>query len=279
MASPRSRWLAPVLLAAAAMLMASRGEAQAPVPAAASAAALLDRAFENLYGEDYVQTLQLVTRARVGRPVRRTVQITRKQSERPGKALVRFLEPFDVRDTAVLILENEGSADDMWVYLPALRLTRRISAAQRADSFFGTDLSYEDVEPKRAEDYHARWAAVDSTDPECALVEWKAREGIESAYGSMRSCIEPDRGVVRWTDFFRKGRRVKRLEIDPARVESVDEHFIPFELVVSTARTGTRTKLITERYELRRKIPDSLFSTWNLEAGDAARDRKRSGGS
>ena len=32
-----------------------------------------------------------------------------------------------------------------WLYLPALRKTRRISAANRGDYFLGTDLTYEDI--------------------------------------------------------------------------------------------------------------------------------------
>ena len=114
---------------------------------------LLARAFANLYADDYIQTLELAAESPGMRPVVRTLQILRKQSVQPGKALVRFLEPFDVRRTSVLILENADANDDLWVYLPALRMTRRISSSQRADSFFGTDLSYEDVEPKHADDY------------------------------------------------------------------------------------------------------------------------------
>jgi hypothetical protein len=95
---------------------------------------LLGRAFANLYADDYVQTLELSTGHAGGRPLSRTLQITRKQSARPGKALVRFLEPFDVRRTSILIPENEGASDDLYVYLPALGLTRRLSAAQRAPS-------------------------------------------------------------------------------------------------------------------------------------------------
>ena len=80
--------------------------------------ALLARAFANLYADDYVQTIELSTRATGIRPLSRTLQITRKQSVRPGKALVRFLEPFDVRRTSVLILENDGASDDLYATCP-----------------------------------------------------------------------------------------------------------------------------------------------------------------
>ena len=238
---------------------------------------LLERAFANLYADDYVQTLDLATQAPRVRSLVRTLQITRKQSVRPGKALVRFLEPFDVRRTSVLILENDSANDDLFVFLPALGLTRRISASQRADSFFGTDLSYEDVEPKHAADYVVRHLPEDATTDSCVVLELRASERFESTYERMVSCIEPERALIYWTDFYRHGKPVKRLEIDLKDVRAVGERQIPFTMTVRTLRTGSETVVRTQRYELTGDIPEQLFSTWNLEAGDAARDRSKAG--
>ena len=132
----------PVLaLAFAALLAAVSGGAGAEDTAPAeSPAALLDRAFENLYGDDFVQVLSLSTQRRGSQAMVRRIQLLRKQSEQPGKAIVRFLEPPEVRRTAVLILESSARYDDFFVFLPALGKVRRISSGQRADSFFGTDL-------------------------------------------------------------------------------------------------------------------------------------------
>ena len=241
------------------------------------AAALLDRAFSNLYADDYVQTLELSTRSGKMRPMSRRLQITRRQSVRPGKALVRFLEPFDIRRTSVLILENDGASDDLYVFLPALGMTRRLSAAQRADAFFGTDLSYEDIEPKRAQEYVVRELPEDAADADCVRLEIRAGEGYESTYDRMVSCIEPERGVIHWTEFERHGRPIKRLEADLASIELIGERFIPFLMTMKTLRTGSETQVRTHDYELAGEIPDRLFSTWNLESGDASRDRTRAG--
>jgi hypothetical protein len=238
---------------------------------------LLARAFANLYADDYIQTLELSSESGSMRPLARTLQILRKQSARPGKALVRFLEPQDVRRTSILILENDGKSDDLWVYLPALRMTRRISSSQRADSFFGTDLSYEDVEPKHAEDYDVALGEATGDAEGCIVLEIRARAGIESTYERMLSCIEPERALILWTDFYRKGTRIKRLRMDPASVRAVGDRFIPHLITMETLRTRSQTKVRTLSYELVGELPEKLFSTWNLEAGDAERDRSRTG--
>jgi hypothetical protein len=266
---------AALLLAATALLAAARAaeDAAAPPPDAFD---LLDRAFSNLYADDYVQTLELITRARGGRSMGRKLQITRKQSVRPGKALVRFLEPYAVRRTSVLILENEGQSDDLYVYLPAVGRTRHLSTSQRADSFFGTDLSYEDVEPKRAADYEVRRIGSELVDgTACERVDIRAGAKFESTYDRMVACIEPERAVILWMDYFRGEKAVKRLTIDPTSLQPVGARLIPFKMTIASARGRSETEVRTESYELHPVIPDSLFSTWNLEAGDADRDRSQ----
>jgi hypothetical protein len=258
-------------------LLATEAAAQQDAAHSIDAPELLSRAFVNLYGEDYVQSVKLSTRSRGGSSMTRSMQITRKQSAEPGKALVRFTDPADIRKTSILILENRNASDDLYVYLPGLRRTKHLSSSQRGDAFFGTDLSYEDVEPKRAEDYHASWIGAGGHEGQpCLLIEIVARPEIDTAYDKMVSCIEAERAIILWTDFYERGKVSKRLEVELADIRSVAGRFIPFSMTIRTPRKRSETRYLTSRYELRTDIPDELFSTWNLEAGDARRDRSRS---
>lgn len=271
MTGRRSLRIAGVIAAALALAGPARAEGDLDPHA------LLARAFANLYADDYIQTMELAAQSPGMRPVVRTLQILRKQSITPGKALVRFLEPPDVRRTSVLILENATTNDDLWVYLPALRMTRRISSSQRADSFFGTDLSYEDVEPKHADDYDVVPGGAAEDAAGCVVLDIRARPPFESTYERMLSCVEPERALIRWTDFYRKGERVKQLRMDPKSVKPIGERFIPFLITMETLRTRSRTEVRTQSYELVKKLDEKLFNTWNLEAGDAEKDRNRVG--
>jgi len=244
---------------------------------------LLDRAYQNLYAEDYIQTLVLAKQSRGGNEMKRRLQITRRQSTRPGKALLRFLYPQAIRRTSVLILENESASDDLYVYLPAVGLTRHLSNAQRADSFFGTDLSYEDVEPKHAEEFAVRFLrpaeqgerAAEAAEAGCRLVLVTAAQGFESAYDKQVSCIEPERAIILWTDFYVHGSVFKRLAVDPAEVRRIGDRYVPWLITLETPKQRSVTRVITEDYELRAEIPDRLFNSWNLAAGDAKSDRSK----
>jgi len=85
---------------------------------------------------------------------RRMTMLTRLQDNGvDANVLIRFLSPGDIRGTAFLQLEHSSADDDIWVYLPALKKSRRLVANNKKDSFFGSDFSYGDILPPRVDLY------------------------------------------------------------------------------------------------------------------------------
>src|SRR5262247_396105 len=70
------------------------------------------------------------------------------------KRIYRFLSPADVQGTSVLVFDYEAKADDVWIYLPALRKTRRIVSSQKTQSFMGSEFSYGDLNIPPLDDYN-----------------------------------------------------------------------------------------------------------------------------
>ncbi|CAM3960664.1 outer membrane lipoprotein-sorting protein [Pseudoalteromonas byunsanensis] len=64
------------------------------------------------------------------------------------KTYVEFVEPSSIKGTRILTLEKESAEEDAdrWIFLPALRKTRRIAASDIGESFVGTEFTYEDME-------------------------------------------------------------------------------------------------------------------------------------
>jgi hypothetical protein len=70
------------------------------------------------------------------------------------KRIYRFVSPADVQGTGVLVFDYEAKADDVWIYLPALRKTRRIVSSQRTQSFMGSEFSYGDLNIPALDDFN-----------------------------------------------------------------------------------------------------------------------------
>lgn len=63
------------------------------------------------------------------------------------RTLVYFQSPRDIRGTGLLTISDRNDEDEQWLYLPALRRAKRISATGRSSPFMGTELAYEDLVP------------------------------------------------------------------------------------------------------------------------------------
>jgi hypothetical protein len=79
------------------------------------------------------------TRQRTGKIFRRTLPDNRNEQ------VTVFLSPANIRNTALLEVETEANDDYMWLYIPALKATKRIPPSGRGDKFVGTDFTMEDV--------------------------------------------------------------------------------------------------------------------------------------
>lgn len=89
-------------------------------------------------------TLDLIDRSNDVR--QRTGKIfRRKLDEKNTDQVTVFLSPANIRHTALLKIETENAPDNMWLYLPALKATKRIPPAERGDKFVGTDFTMEDI--------------------------------------------------------------------------------------------------------------------------------------
>ena len=72
------------------------------------------------------------------------------------KSLARFYRPADIKNTALLShsQESKGGADQ-WIYLPAFKAIKKLSADDKRNSFMGSDFTNGDVAGRSlADDSH-----------------------------------------------------------------------------------------------------------------------------
>ena len=81
--------------------------------------------------------------------VRKMESFTKKYGP-DERGLIKFIEPPDVRGIMYLTwsYEDVNRDDDMWIFLPAESLVRRISGGGKKGSFMRSDFANEDIEKK-----------------------------------------------------------------------------------------------------------------------------------
>ncbi|MBM4387397.1 MAG: outer membrane lipoprotein-sorting protein [Deltaproteobacteria bacterium] len=84
-----------------------------------------------------------------GEKTERVIKSLAKDDGSGKKIKITFLEPADVRDTTLLILEKSGEKESRhFLYLPAYKKVRAIAGSEKYSSFMGSDFFYADLESK-----------------------------------------------------------------------------------------------------------------------------------
>lgn len=104
-------------------------------------------------GSDGIADVRMTITDARGRQRQREMRILRKDVEEGGeqKFFVYFTSPADVARTVFMVWKHPGRDDDRWLYLPAMDLVRRISAADKRSQFVGSHFVYEDISGRALE--------------------------------------------------------------------------------------------------------------------------------
>jgi uncharacterized protein len=218
-------------------------------------------------------TMELIDR-RGGVRVREALFFRRFFAEEK-RTVIFYESPTTVRGTAFLTWDyaDADREDVQWLYLPALRKSRRIAASDRGDYFLGTDLTYEDVkkETKVAlEDYTWRTLGEEEVDGHrCLRVEAvPVSEAIarELGYGRVEFFVDAEIWMVRRAEYHdRAGRHLKTSRV--TEIRHVDGIWTPHRIEVTNHRTGHRTVFTISDVDYDRELPESLFTEPALRRG------------
>jgi hypothetical protein len=264
-ASALLAWPAPVRAAEDAPSLGSTGleDAFAPIP---SAREVIERAFENFYYFDLHADIDFVVR-RAGRVVLEyQTELLRKFIDGRAHDLFYFEGDGDLRGRRVLRLERRGRADDAFVWLPELQRIRRHVTAQRADKLVGMDVTLEDLEVQRLDNFEIVGRSFSPVDGENAHVVTLKRL-LESAYDRVDFFVATGDYAMLEVRFYRTGAvepyKVTRMARDS--MEHYPGHVLPKRIEFLDRDAGTETTLVFQRREVDPELADSRFSTLSLE--------------
>jgi len=251
------------------VLLALAGRAGAADPTAAQ---IMERARSNtkLDGAESLATLTIYNEKGDAR-VRKTAMVSKLLPDGTEKRLIRFVSPADVKGTGLLTFDYPDKTDDMWLFMPALRKTRRIVASEKAKSFMGSEFSYADITPPAVEDFKhtiVRSEAVDGVD--CWVIESvPASEAIaeENGYGKKLAHIGKADFTVRHALLYDlDGELHKELTVhDVKEIDTIKHRFQPQHMEMLNKQNGRKSVMQVEKIQLRPDVPDEYFTTRYLE--------------
>lgn len=181
-----------------------------------------------------------------------------------------FTAPADIRGTAFLSQENKTGNDDQWLFLPALKRSRRISSNEKNQSFLGSDFTYDDLGDENID--QCRYTVL-RTEPSAQgairVIEAVYTDPVkmkESGYSKrILSIEETTHMLVRCEYFGPAGEAKKMLECSEFKQFGEYKKWRPLVYRMTNLEKGTKTILKFNSYSINKGIDPGRFTLRYLE--------------
>ncbi len=198
-----------------------------------------------------------------------------KDKGKDTNSIMFFEHPADVKDTGFLTYDYDDpdKDDDQWLYLPALRKTKRIASSDKSGSFMGSDLNYSDMTSRDLEDYDYKLMKVaEVRGKKVWVIESipRSKDVIdETGYKKSVLFVRQDNYVVvRGVNWTKDGGYLKYLDVK--KLELIDGIWIGTEMHV-TKKKGRKivhkTILKINNVKFNQDLGYDIFTIRRLEKG------------
>jgi len=212
---------------------------------------------------DLTADLTMILRNSRGQESRRRMRIQTLEVPDDGdRSLCVFIEPADIKDTALLTHTHRKTEDDQWLYLPALKRIKRISAANKSSSFVGSEFSYEDIAGQQLEKYTYRFLGQEVLDGnDCYVIERVPLDKRNSGYSRQKAWIDRSEYRIWKVEYFdRRGALLKTLCMRGYRLYN-QRFWRPQIMEMVNHQTGKSTVLIWSEYRFGLGLKEDDLST------------------
>ncbi len=185
------------------------------------------------------------------------------------KKMMFFTYPGDVKGTGFMTWDYDlpGKEDAKWLYLPAMKKTRRISgSSSKTDYFMGTDFTYDDMGSRNVdEDSHTLLREEDKDGHKCWVVESVPIDKHE-IYSRKVSWIRQDCLTAAYVEYYDKLNKLHRV-LTITDVRKVQDYWTIHKMEMKNVQTGHSTVIVVKNPKYDINIDKGLFTVAKLEKG------------
>lgn len=226
---------------------------------------LARKVFDRDRGKNAVSTAQMVFVSKEGHQKVRQFTLKRFTENNLETQIIRFIAPADIEGTGFLTIEKPGWKTEQFLFLPALRRSRRIVTSQKSHRFVNSDFTYEDMERHSVDVYNYAITGSKTLDnQECHVLETTPKKETESQYNLVRSLISKQTLVPLKAEYFDKqGTHIKTYQV--LKLEQVQGIWTESSVTMKDLTKGHTTHIKLENIIYNTDIDKDLISRKGLE--------------
>jgi len=242
-------------------------------------AAIIENVNQVAEGQHAISDLHMTLTDKSGKVRERKALSFRKYFGEEKRTLLIYQRPTNVKDTGFLTYDypDVDTEDDQWLYLPALRKVRRISASDRGDYFLGTDFTYEDIKKSgkiEQQDFDFQTLSKDVIEVggvkvatyKVAATTKSNQIAEELGFARSEIWVNPETWIIVKTDYWDlKDRYLKTYTA--SNIRQVDGIWTKHLLEVKNHKTGHHSRFEFSNVDYNTPVKDDLFTRRTLERG------------
>lgn len=171
---------------------------------------------------------------------------------------VYFKEPGDVREMTFMVYKNVKGDDDRWIFVPSVKLVRRLAADDKRSSFVGSDFTYEDVSGRSvAQDEHTFVKEEDFNGQAAYVVKSVPKDKVE--YSHKLTWISKDTYLPLKEEYYNGDGKLSRV-FTAENIEKIDDIPTPIKRVMENLESGSKTVITIEKADYNVNLDEKDFS-------------------
>jgi len=220
-------------------------------------------------GLETVSTLKIIDPK--GRERVREISMASKLADNgmTEKRIIRFLAPAEVKGTGMLIYDYDAESDDMWIFMPALRKTRRIASGEKNQSFMGSEFSNADLAAPNTGEFSYKIAGSETLDGiDCWKIEsFPLTETIEDDTGLDKKImwVGKNDNVCRKTEFYNVDGELSKILTSSDIRKVADGKYMAASMQMENVQNGRKSVISMGQMQYNPNIKEEYFTVAYLE--------------
>jgi len=230
--------------------------------------AVVRKSLQALYygGGDMVAQVTMSLIDSAGKARVRSLSMLRKNATEGGEQryFIYFHSPPDVMDMTFLVHKFPDKDDDRWMFIPAVRMVKRVAASDKRSSFVGSDFTYDDVSGRDAVDEKSTLVRSEVLNGRpCFVLESVPRE--RSSYAKRVSWIDKERFLPLKEQFIsEKGETIRTFSAD--EVQQISGVWTISKRTMVDNRSSRRTEVVFRDVRYNVGLSDDVFTETALRS-------------
>ncbi len=210
-------------------------------------------------------TIKLTIEDRTGTRRTRSLDVKSKKIDGNGRTLVKLTAPKELEGQSFLFSASKKGEDDVWMYLPAFKVSRRVEGSQKRGAFLGSHFSFADLESRDLKDAEYKRLEDETIDKASVyVIAVTPKDAASSDYGKVMAYVRQEDFMPLKLRFYDKDGETVLKTLFVEKIEKDDEGKPAIRQMSLHSKKGGFSRIVISDATTTTDLADSLFTREQL---------------